>query len=227
MNKTLVNSGIVLATTLGIGVLSQPANAFSFSFGPNSPEVNGTPIIVSGTVDNVLVGSKKGIKITVGVDPSSPSTGDLRGFFFDVKESFETLVGGFIITVNNGVPISSLTQIVDGVNSAGSPSNNLSPENGFDVGFEIGNSGIGGGDDFQTLIFTLTHGTEDIGGYIFGQDERFGIRLTSVGPGLDEDDREGSSKVVGKVPTPALLPGLVGLGIAALRKKQEDMAEEA
>lgn len=44
--------------------------------------------------------------------------------------------------------------------------------------------------------------------------------------GITLDDASGVGSP-GVVPTPALLPGLLGLGVAALRKKQGDMAEEA
>ena len=38
-------------------------------------------------------------------------------------------------------------------------------------------------------------------------------------PNLDKDSRSGV--VTGKVPTPAMLPGLIGMGVAALRKRKQ------
>ena len=84
-----------------------------------------------------------------------------------------------------------------------------------DLGIEIGSPGLGHGDDYQSVTFTLSHASLDLDVSLF-QGQSFGVRATSVG---DVDgSREGSSKLIGVVPEPSTaLLALLGLsGLASI-----------
>jgi hypothetical protein len=120
--------------------------------------------------------------------------------------------------------------------------NNINPEGPFDVGIELGNPGIGGGDDFQTSVFKVTR---TAGGLLSAMTSEtdpgpnellFAVRVTSVG-----ENRQGSSKlgvsegpiiivpdpdVVPEPATIAVLGAMTGLGALGYRVRRKNRAAE-
>jgi VCBS repeat-containing protein len=123
--------------------------------------------------------------------------GDLRGLFFDLAD--ETLVGSLTAA---GTGLTDLLQGNDTVIDLGGGANmqglSTSDGGGYDVGVEIGSSGIKSNDDFRWFEFTLDSATRNLTLADFSN-VSFGARVTSVGldanlDGSFETARSGSSK---------------------------------
>lgn len=143
----------------------------------------------NGTVD---------VNVAVVTDTDNPFIADILGIFFDIAD--DSLLGGFSFLGNDITQIDqsgNVTGVGGGNNMNGGGPSNPGP---FDIGLRIGTSGIGGGDDFQSTSFLLSHATALLDLDLFaGQD--FGVRLQSVG--LPGGARGGSSKLSGVVPAPS------------------------
>jgi len=169
----------------------------------------GDPISVAVTIDDAS--DPGNLVITLAVE-SGATTGDLRGFFAQVDD--ESLLSGLSVS---GAQVTGSRFAADSVIDLGQGSN----LNGggspcpCDLGVEIGAPGLGGGDDYATVRFVLSHDSRALTTALFSR-QLFGVRLTSVGD-LD-GGRSGSSKLVGVVPEPAtgvlVLLGLAGLARA-------------
>jgi len=148
--------------------------------------------------------------ITFEVQVQNPDYADIKGVWFNF-DSFPT--GDLTAT---GADVTYYSFIDNGVDDLGNGAT-IAPEGSFDAGIEIGLQGIGGGDNFYITSFTVSstcHENLNLGDY-------FGARVTSVG----DDDREGSSKLIGTAtPVPEsttmllLGTGLVGLSRASRKK---------
>ncbi|MEY4644875.1 MAG: hypothetical protein RLZZ596_1706 [Pseudomonadota bacterium] len=137
--------------------------------------------------------------------------GDLRGFFFDIGD--ESLIGTLtataernltevqqgndsVVDLGGGANMSGLT------NADGEKASKLAgaEANGYDVGIEIGTSGVGSnGDDVGSFSFTLGSSERDLTLADFANAD-FGIRITSVGQDTNGDGtidtaRTGSAKI--------------------------------
>ncbi|MGJ3249576.1 MAG: hypothetical protein ACFE0J_00385 [Elainellaceae cyanobacterium] len=134
----------------------------------------------------------EGVKFAVDVVPS-PNIGDLRGVFFNVAD--DSLLSGLSITGSN---LGALQFNANNVINLGGGAT-LSGYSGgnFDAGVEIGKSGIGKGDDFQSAMFTVSHSSAVLTLEQFAN-QYFGVRITSVG--LSGTARSGSSKLAGQAP---------------------------
>lgn len=102
--------------------------------------------------------------------------GDLRGVFFDLAD--ESLLGSLIVNAASSDIRSgndTIKDLGDGANMNGL----LGSDKGYDVGIEIGSSGIGK-DDIQSYSFTLGSSARALSLADFSQVD-FGVRLTSVG----------------------------------------------
>jgi hypothetical protein len=169
----------------------------------------GDPISVAVTIDDAS--DPGNLVITLAVE-SGGTTGDLRGFFAQVSD--ESVLSGLSVS---GAQVTGSLFAADSVIDLGQGSN----LNGggspcpCDLGVEIGAPGLGGGDDYATVTFVLSHESRELTAALFSQ-QLFGVRLTSVGD--LEGGRNGSSKLVGVVPEPAtgvlVLIGLAGLARA-------------
>ena len=168
----------LVRTTAIASILTQTISPFT-----------GSTIQVKVTLDDAI--DLGNVRITVAVVPGV-NTGDLRGLWLDISD--DTLFSG--LSVINGPDI---TQAVFGPAGAVDDLGNGANLNGggtpapFDMGFEIGGPGIGGGDDFQSTTFTLTHNSIELDNSLFAFQD-LGVRVTCVGP---LGDREGSSKLGG------------------------------
>jgi len=122
--------------------------------------------------------------------------GDLRGLFFDVADA--SLVGSLTVvgigTTDFQQSNNSIVDMGGGANLNGLLGQGL----GYDVGIEIGTSGIRTDDDFRTYAFTLDSSQRDLTLADFSN-VNFGVRVTSVGldsnlDGVFETARSASSK---------------------------------
>lgn len=142
--------------------------------------------IVDGNPDvRVTVNDSGGnLNFTLEVLETGPSNtiGDLRAFYFDVNGPLNSPA------ITNGG-----TEVTDsGFNTQDLGNDtNMNPAPAFDVGVEFGTQGIGS-DDIRTASFTLDASNSLSVSMLVGQ--RFGTRLTSVGP--EDGDRNPSSKNV-------------------------------
>ena len=103
--------------------------------------------------------------------------GDLRGLFFDLND--ESVRSSLVVTGENTTEVKigddSVKDLGDGANMNGL----LGSDKGYDVGIEIGTSGIGK-DDIRSYDFTLGSSTRPLTLQDFANVD-FGVRLTSVG----------------------------------------------
>ncbi|PSR19095.1 hypothetical protein C8255_04085 [filamentous cyanobacterium CCP3] len=157
---------------------------------------------------------------------TSPTVGgDIRGVFFDVIGGTAGLQVTPVSGQGAGITVSDLSfntcNTGEGNNlNGGSPGANLC---NFDVGFAVGRPGTAGG-TITSALFTITRSGLTASSFA-GQN--IGIRYQATGA-----NGNGSSKLSGTVsatavPTPALLPGLIGMGLAALRKRKGEAEESA
>ncbi|HET7671654.1 MAG TPA: VCBS domain-containing protein, partial [Burkholderiales bacterium] len=129
--------------------------------------------------------------LTFTLTQTGPVIGDLRGIFFDVAD--ESLIPSLTVSADSG----GLTEVRTGDDSVvdlGGGANLqglVGSDGGYDVGLEIGTSGIGA-DDHRTFSFTLSAASaltlEDFANVDFG------VRLTSVGE--DGGERSASAKLL-------------------------------
>ena len=143
--------------------------------------------------------------------------GDIRGLFFNVLGGTD----GLNVTGTDVTSFAFNTCNLGGGNNleGGGPSAPCAGSNVFDVGISIGQPGAADGTITSTQL-TITRAGLTASSFL---DQTIGMRLQSTGA-----DGKGSSKLSGTaVPTPALLPGLIGMGAAALRKRKGEGDESA
>lgn len=155
---------------------------------------------------------------------TSPTVGgDIRGIFFDVIGGATGLTVTPVPGQGAGITVSDLTfntcEAGNGNNLNGGGAANPCD---FNVGFAVGRPGVAGG-TITSALFTITRSGLTASSFA-GQ--TIGVRYQATG------GPEGSSKLSGTVsatavPTPALLPGLIGMGVAALRKRKGEAEETA
>jgi hypothetical protein len=176
----------------------------------------GASLSVTVTIDD---SSDPGnLVITLEIDEGG-NIGDLRGFFADVSDA--SLLSG--LSVSGPEVTSSIFDENNVINLGhGSNLNGGGTPCPCDLGVEIGDPGIGQGDDFQKVTFVLSHVSQDLDLSLF-EEQAFGIRVTSVGSA--SGSRAGSSKLEGTfpvVPEPAtailMLLGLSGLSVVGPRR---------
>jgi hypothetical protein len=191
MAFVLSGSGLANAT-----IISATASSFT-----------GDPLSVTLTIDDES--DPGNLVITLEVDDGG-NTGDLRGFFAQITD--ESLISG--LSVSGSEITSSMFDANDVVNlGRGSNLNGGGSPCACDFGVEIGDPGIGRGDDYQSITFVLSHMDEDLTVALF-EGQEFGVRVTSVG---GDGNRSGSSKLIGVVPIPEPSTSiLMFLGLAGL-----------
>ncbi|MEW5858456.1 MAG: hypothetical protein AB1861_13915, partial [Cyanobacteriota bacterium] len=186
----------------GVAIASSafsPAHAASMTFSAYDFTNRDVDAKVNFTLDDTAAGVGK-IQFKVDVD-NSVSFGDIRGIFFNILD--DTLLSGLKIS---GADVTATAFGPAGtLNSVGSSSNTLegggkTASHYFDAGVEIGQEGIGGNKgDIQSTIFTLSHSSVTLTLAQF-YDQKFGVRLMSVGDTNDEKSRQESSKLIGTAP---------------------------
>jgi hypothetical protein len=167
----------------------------TFIIGDDAGEsIGSAPLQVKVTITEV------GGDLQVTLEVVSGFIADLRGFFFNLAD--DTLIDTLSVT-GSDITDSAFDTDEDGVPEIdnvppGEPT--INPGGPFFVGIELGTTGTGS-DDISTTSFTIHSSTTaltlaDIA------DQDVGVRATSVGA-----DREGSSKVVGTVPSTFSISG--------------------
>jgi VCBS repeat-containing protein len=114
--------------------------------------------------------------LAFSVTQSGGIIGDLRGLFFDLAD--ESLLASLVVTAPSPdirLGNDTIRDLGDGANMNGL----LGSDKGYDVGIEIGSSGIGK-DDIRSYAFTLSSRDRDLSLADFAQVD-FAARLTSVG----------------------------------------------
>ncbi len=215
-----------LATAIGGMALLLPTSAHAASLSFDVFDFTGNAAQAKVTLTQI----DQSVKFEINVVPS-PTIGDLRGIFFNIAD--DSLLNGLSVTGNN---LGNVQFDAGNVINLGGGATLSGYANGkFDAGVEIGNPGIGEGDDFQSAAFTLSHTSTVLTLNQFA-DQFFGVRITSVGE--LGGARVGSSKLAGVVPTlsnppdastddptevpepsAALALGLVGVGALRLKHK--------
>lgn len=161
----------------------------------------GDPIGVNILVENDAAPNT--LKITATVTPASGNTlGDLRGIFFNIDGGAAgvtaNMFSGVGFTINTATQVclgTGITQCGGGDNAlTGGGQNSPIQAGSFNVGIEIGTSGIGQGDDFPTAVILFNYGVLGLTPVDLGP---FGARVTSVGTA---QNRRGSSKLYDGVP---------------------------
>ncbi len=126
--------------------------------------------------------------VTVSINLTGGTIADIRGLFLNVANS--TLLSGMSVSGADVTdwqfgPANSVNNLGGGANS--------NPATGFDLGVEIGTSGIGS-DDIPATTFVLSRPMTTLTNADFNamnsQGLLFALRLMSVGP-----NRDGSSKL--------------------------------
>lgn len=140
------------------------------------------------------------LRFTIEVDQSTGTLGDLRGMFFEVADQslLPTLsIAGDDIT-DSMIRADGVTNLGGGANVEGQVAREVGA---FDLGVEIGRSGLkGGADDIQSTQFTISSTAGPLSLAMF-ENVDTALRVTSVG---GEDSRDGSLKLVGDVLTGAV-----------------------
>lgn len=173
--------GLALAAAAVLG-LTSAANAVLLVTVDN-PIDGSTPLKVELTFTQN--GNNVDLKTQVITDVGSPNTGDLRGVFFNIANN--TLIDNLVAA---GV---GYTEIQFNVSNLGNGAT-VSPLGPYEVGIEIGSSGIGA-DDYQLVTFSLSSGAPITLADFSTDPTDYAVRATSVG--LPGGSRSGSSKLGG------------------------------
>jgi hypothetical protein len=209
----------VSITVLAFSVLfAAPRLADAATISATATPFTGASLSVTATIDD---SSDPGnLVITLEVDDDG-RIGDLRGFFANISD--DSLLPGLSVS---GPEVTSSRFDENNVINLGGGSNLMGGGTPCpcDLGVEIGDPGIGHGDDFQKVTFVLSHVSEDLDLSLF-EEQAFGIRVTSVGS--VGGSREGSSKLEGRfpvVPEPstAILMAIGLLGLSAARSDRQE-----
>lgn len=207
---------------LGV-IVAVPGLASATTITATATTFSGSSLSVTATIDD---SSDPGNLVITLVVEDGGNLGDLRGFFADITD--DLLLPGLLVS---GPEVTSSVFDANNVINLGLGSN----LNGggtpcpCDFGVEFGDPGIGGGDDFQSVTFILSHVSKNLDVSLF-EDQVFGVRATSVGR---ESSREASSKLKGRfsvVPEPStailMLVGLTGLSLAGSRTARQELNSE-
>lgn len=242
MTKTFLKGAVLGGTALALGLLSTaPAHAFTFTPDQNSVTITASDLGKSFTA---LFNGQ------VGNNPATPIPGLSANaiFTFASASATEALFNVVLNNTSTGPITSSRVSVLgfntspdaSGVGSGGTTRITSSGTTGFTqdsagnvpslgrrevcfsasncaggagAGVTLGNSGnfsfalgLNGNNPFTLSDFFVRY--QDVNG------------STVVGPG-------GSAEGRGKVPTPALLPGLIALGASVLRKRKGEQMTEA
>lgn len=156
----------------------------SMTFQINDASTDGVKVAVWVTITENVDGT-----LTFNVTQEGGIVGDLRGLFFDMAD--ESILKSLVVTAASTdirIGDDSIKDLGDGSNMNGL----LGTDKGYDIGIEIGTSGIGK-DDIRSYSFTLDSTARDLSLSDLGNVD-FAARLTSVG--VMEGSRTDSAKIL-------------------------------
>ena len=194
----------------GVMAMASVASAASVTV-DNFTSIGSEPFKAKVTIEDVVGGD---VKFTVEVVVDNPLTdnlADLRALFIDIND--ESLLSGLSVTGSDVTDFDFDANSVDNLGGGAV----ISPAGPYDIGVEIGTSGITP-DDIQMTMFVFSHSTMDLSiDNFLGQS--MGIRGMSTG--LEGGSRSGSSKLTNEVPdTPDIIvvpvPGAAWMGLGLL-----------
>lgn len=207
------------ALTVGSVMYAPAANAASFT--GSLSEFTGDDAAGEFTFSDI--GNNTGTVQLLAKIKSPTVGGDIRGIFFDVLGGTSGLTVTPVPGQGAGITISNLNfntcAAGQGNNLTGGGAAN--PCN-FDVGFAVGRPGAAGG-TITSALFTITRSGLTASSFA-GQ--TIGVRYQATGGSAGSSKLSGTTSATA-VPTPALLPGLIGMGVAAMRKRKGEAEESA
>jgi hypothetical protein len=219
----LTGTMTVCALAAGAFLQASPAEAAAVSFGfqnifSNDGNTAGDTIVNNFSF-NVDDGGTGTVLFKIINGSANPSGSFISRVYFDDIDASPLLSNMALNVGNQGTVAFSLgaTNFAQG--------NNTSPPFDQDFG-ATRNEGSANGNAVQpgeALGVTFTGNLAAVIAALNAGSLRLGIRVQGLSPvaGFDSDSFVSAPSNNTPVPTPALLPGLVGLGVAALRKKKQ------
>ena len=219
MTNKFLQGVACFSTCVTVGLLSTlPASALSFGFQnifPATPSEQAGDAFVGNFSVDVTQSSNNTVLFTFFNSAPSNTTRFIRQVFFDAPSN---LLSGQINNVGNIGTVNFVSDV-----SNFSQGNKLIPS--FETNFGAdrvqgqGNAfGVQGG---EALGIQFTSNYNSVIGAIQNGSLRLGIHVQA----LDGDASDSFVNTSTAVPTPALLPGLVAMGIGVLRKRKAEAIE--
>ena len=197
---------LATSLTIGIAAVSTPAQAASIS-GAGGFNLNGTTSVTGAGTSSPTLNFNNGFKIIAG-----------EGVFAGLKGT--PIIKSLLLNDNNPTPNT------DAVLSSGPVPNFITGllfQNGDPFSFDLDATGSGlYGDIISEDMFDIAGPVSGIfraDNTVIGRGFVAGL---SFGPGASNNLSNISLVTTQEVPSPALLPGLVGMGVAALRKRKKE-----
>ena len=240
MKMSFLKSSMFLGTLVAASMMHVPsAQAFSFS------KTNNNVTIETGDTNETFTAMFNGFNDDVGDIPGLTAEAIFNLIEFDGRTAnFNVVLNntssgsttasrvsvlGFNVTPSTGAdPTATASGPLFNTVGSGNFPNNI-PD--LDICFKDGggkNCAGGGGTGVKigetgNFAFSLAFANSGTASFVL---DNFAVRyqaVNSTNPALNG----GSASGTGQVPTPALLPGLIGMGVAALRKKNKaELVEE-
>jgi hypothetical protein len=231
----------LLTASVSALVETAPAQAFSWSQTYQTITLNpgdqaGTSFSVNfnqGYIDGQLTQGLTSRAVFTLLEAFTSTTAKFRVDLTNTSYGFTTAsrMSGLGFDVDPGLTNATASGIFSQALLEGTSNTMIGGYGRVDICYTNGNTCAGG------------RGTGNSGGVLLGQTGSFNTNLTFANSSSDyvfrnfvvryqsvnlEDGRTGQSGYgVGEVPTPALIPGLIGMGVAALRKKRQTTQEES
>jgi len=232
MQKYLLAAGL-LATAMSLSI-AKPAVALSFDTGTNTFTVDTSStadvgqsikVLFNGFVEETLVSglTSEALFTVLGIDttdnrldlrvdltntssaPITSSRVSILGFDLDPNPNSVTSTGIFNSVTSGNPPQTVVGDVEFCFKGGGGPN----CQGGGGAGVTLGNTGA----FFPVLSYASLPSSVTFSNFFVRYQDITGTPLGNSGVG------------VGLVPTPAMLPGLIGMGMAALRKREEESAE--
>ncbi|MBD2112398.1 MULTISPECIES: cistern family PEP-CTERM protein [Cyanophyceae] len=254
LTASALTAGVLVASSL---IASQPAQAFTFTSDKKAVTVTSADagkfftVDFDGNVDTTPIPglTAKAVFTFLGFDIVD-SLPDVTQAFFNVSITNNSTVAGSRISAIGFNTSPNLRGVGGGLANSGN--GNTRVDSGGNLPTSVFNNDRSGAfpNQFGAIEVCFTDGNNCQGGSNGGVTkggtgefnpvlafnnpangsvssftlDNFGVRYQSItAPGIND----GSGTGVGLVPTPALLPGLIGMGVAALRRRQQEESEVA
>jgi hypothetical protein len=225
MKKQLM-TGAIAAGAMAIGWVGLAGSAEAATFGfsnifLNSNNTSGDTLVNNFSVDVTDAGSGN-VLFKIISAAANPAGSFIRQVYFD--DASPSLLSNMVLNVSNTGIVNfnpdnngTLPQFNDAnppfvTSFGGVRAQGANNRNAIQRGEALGVQFTG---NFNNVIAALNSGSL-----------RVGIHLQGIPP-VNSSDSFVTTATATAVPTPALLPGLIGMGITALRKKKQSATQEA